>query len=366
MYTLEAKKPLLAVLITLGLTTAVFSGDKKDIKKNVDASVIYPIKDGHYQAYAVNTQKTAGFSTYGRTPTKNEIKAWDKDVMPDGTGLPEGKGSVEQGDELFAEQCAMCHGEFGMGGKGYPTLVGGQGSLKNQLINPENGDEPPVRTIGSYWPYASTLYWYIQSAMPFPHPKSLSNDETYALVAYLLAVNEIKIDGVELDDDYVLDREKFLKIKMPNENGFYPEVNGDVGAKEVSKFLKDQNNYGAGKRCMKDCGETPVVKITNPLTNIEPAPSQVKDLPKSKETKEVSKAQKIYEATCSACHSNAAIGAPVVGDKDAWAKVVEKGLDKVYKNAIEGVGAMPARGGNADLSDEQLKDVINYMIKSSK
>jgi len=366
MYILEVKKTILSAVIAIGfISTSAVAGDTK-VVKNVDGSIVYPIKDNHYQAYAVNPQDKKGFSAYGRTPTKGEINAWDLDIMPNGKGLPEGKGSVEEGDELFAAQCAMCHGEFGMGGKGYPTLVGGQGSLKNQLVNPANGDEPPVRTIGSYWPYASTLYWYIQSAMPFPHPKSLSNDETYALVAYLLSVNEVEIDGAELDDDYVLDRAKFLKIKMPNENGFYPEVNGDVGTKEMSKFLNNPENYGKGTRCMKDCGETPVVHIQYELKDFQPAPSTVKDLPKTKEVKEVSQVQKLYEAKCSACHANAAIGAPVVGDKDAWAKVTKQSMDDVYKNAISGKAAMPPKGGSADLSDKQVKEIVDYMINSSK
>jgi len=366
MYNLEVKKSLTIVTIALGLISSFAMGGDVKLEKNVDGAVIYPIANKHYQAYAVNTQKTKGFSAVGREATKNEIKAWNNDVMPDGTGLPEGKGSVEQGDELFAAQCAMCHGEFGMGGKGYPTLVGGNGSLKNQLLDPTAGDEPPVRTIGSYWPQASTLFWYIKSAMPFPHPKSLSNDEVYAITAYLLSVNEIQIDGEDLEDEYILDRDKFLKIKMPNQDGFYPNVDGGVGATEVAKFLKDQKNYGAGTRCMKECKELPVVKISHVLDDVSPAMTTAKDLPKAKESKEVSKAGKLYKEKCSACHANAAIGAPVVGDKDAWAKVTKEDIATIYKNAITGKNAMPPKGGNADLSDDQIKEIVDFMIKSSK
>ncbi len=366
MFMLEVKKPLLGALLALSvMASSAVAGDASP-KKNVDASLIYPIKDGKYQAYSVNTQNTKGFSHYGRTPTAAEIKAWDKDIMPDGTGLPEGKGSVEEGDELYAEKCAMCHGDFGAGGKGYPTLSGGEGTLKNQLVHPEKGDEPPIRTIGSYWPYASTLFWYIQSAMPFPNPKSLSNDETYAIVAYLLSVNEIEIDGEELDDDYVLDRAKFLKIKMPNENGFYPEVNGDVGSKEMSKYLNNSKNYGAGTRCMKDCGDTPIVHIKNELKDFHPAPSTIRDLPSQKEAGEISEGQKLYEATCSVCHASEAIGAPVVGNKETWATLSKKGLDELNKNAINGINAMPPRGGNMDLNDDQINTIVEYMIKASQ
>ena len=361
----EVKIPVWGTFLALSVAVgSITAGDK--IQKNVDGALMYPIKDNFYQGYAVNPQKSTGFN-HGRAATVAEIKAWDIDVMPDGTGLPEGKGSVEEGDELYTAQCAMCHGDFGMGGKGYPTLSGGDGTLKNQLINPEEGDEPPSRTIGSYWPYASTLFWYIQSAMPFPNPKSLSNDETYALVAYMLSINEIQIDGEDLDDDYVLNREKFLKIKMPNEDGFYPEVNGVVGSKEMSKYLNNADNFGQGVRCMKDCGDTPIVKIAHELNDFHPAPSTAKGLPKAKEGEEVSEAQKIYEATCSACHANAAIGAPVVGDKEIWVKLLkEKGIEEIYNNGIKGINAMPPKGGNMDLSDDKTKEVIDYMIKASQ
>ncbi len=366
MYISEVRKPLLGLCLGLLLATSAAIADEKKRERNVDNAVIYPVKDNHYSAYAVNPQSTKGFSVHGRAPTVAEMKAWDLDILPDGTGLPEGKGSVEQGDELYAAQCAMCHGDFGMGGKGYPTLSGGEGTLKNQLIDPVAGDEPPVRTIGSYWPYASTLFWYVQSAMPFPHPKSLSNDETYALVAYLLSVNEIEIDGEELDDDYVLDHAKFLKIKMPNKNGFYPEVNGDVGSKEVAKFLQNPDNYGQGTRCMTDCKDGKVIPIQFELNDFKPAMSTARDLPKEEGKIEVTKDQKLYESKCSACHANAAIGAPVLGDKDTWAKVIEKGVDEVYKNAINGFNAMPPKGGSMDLSDDVVTEIVDYMIKASQ
>ncbi len=361
MFTLEVKK----YLISLG-ATALLATSSMALEKNIDGSVIYPIKDGKYTLYKVNTQSNKDFK-FGRTPTKNEEKAWDVAVLPDGTGLPEGKGTVEQGDELYEKLCAMCHGEMGTGGKGYPTLVGGQGSLKNQLVHPENGDEPPIKTIGSYWPYASTLFWYIKTAMPFPHPMSLTNDEVYALVAYLLSVNEITIDGEELDDEYELTKEKFLKIKMPNRDGFYPDVDSKDSSKIMKEFLSNPKNYGAGERCMKNCPTAKVVHIKHELNDFHPALSTVRDLPKEKAEKGVkTKAQKQYEATCSACHGNPAVGAPVLGDKEAWANVLKQPKDVIYKNAIEGKNGMPAKGGDSKLSDEEIKAIVDYMIKESK
>jgi len=356
MFMLDLKKSLLAFgVVTALLATNATATDKK----NIDGAVIYPVKDGMYTDYAVSEQDKKGFSSYGRTPTANEIKAWDTDVMPDGHGLPEGEGSVEDGDELYEAQCAMCHGDFGAGGVGgYPTLAGGQGSLKNQLGL--EGTEGPRKTIGSYWPYASTLFWYIKTAMPFPHPKSLSDNEVYALTAYLLSVNSIKASGEEIDDEFVLSKENFHTVKMNNPDGFYP-VHPD------RNDLKEQRGpLAQGVRCMKDCKQPAPVSINAEIdVGFDPAISTVKDLPKTKETARVSKASKIYETSCSACHANAAIGAPVLGDKEAWAEVIKKGIDNVYLNGINGINAMPPKGA-AVLSDEEFKEVVDYMINSSK
>lgn len=376
-------------IVTISLLTTACSTSNR----SVDGAVKYDIKDGKYTAYHVNTQKIGKFNN-GRTPTKTELAAWNIDVMPDGTGLPQydtkngkivldeegnpkkAEGSVEWGNELYDSQCSMCHGEFGTGGKGYPTLSAGTiatDSLKNQLLNPADknpGIEPPVKTIGTYWPYASTLFWYIQDAMPFPHPKSLSNSETYALVAYLLMENGVTIEGEELDDEYVLDREKFLKIKMPNADGFYPKVdtpeNPKQGVANMKAFLSDPKNYGTGTRCMKDCikGEVPVLAIKHELNDFNPPASTEKSW-KVPGAKEVSQAQKDYETYCAACHANDAIGAPVLGNKEAWAKVAAQGMDTVYANAINGINAMPPKGGS-DLSDVDFKKVVDFMINSSK
>ncbi|WP_419769198.1 MAG: c-type cytochrome [Candidatus Marinarcus sp.] len=351
MYMFEVKKTFIALCLTSSFLIA------SSVEKNVDGSVIYPRIDGKYNAYYINKQNIKGF-TYGRMPTQNEIAAWNRDVMPDGTGLPKGEGSVGEGDELYSQHCVMCHGEFGSGGKGYPTLAGGQGTLKNQLL--KEGDAPPIKTIGSYWPYATTLYWYIQSAMPFPHPKSLTNDETYALTAYLLSLNEIQIDGEDLDDDYVLNKEKMMKIKMPNVDGFYPVDPNRHDLKEQRPPLAQ------GERCMKNCNAPAPKSIAREIEGFDPAISTVKDLPEDSTKKAVvSFGEKVYNESCVSCHGNKAIGAPLFGDKEAWATVLTKGIDTVYKNAIIGVNAMPPRGGT-DLTDKQMKEVINYMINSSK
>ena len=394
MFKLENTKKLKTALLGIGLSTLLASSLVAAPKESsVDGAVKYPIKDGKYSSYYVNTQEVKD-SNIGRVPTKREIAAWDVDVRPDGTGLPEfdtkegevvlgddgkakkAEGSVELGNELYDAQCVMCHGDFGSGGKGYPMLAGGsKSSLTIQRLNPadENPNpDTPIRTIGSYWPYASTLYWYIQDSMPFNHPKSLTNSETYAITAYLLSVNGIKYEGEAMDDEFVLDKEKMMKIKMPNEDGFYPEVDTKdprQGVKNMTALLSDPKIYGTGTKCMKDCikedTDKLLMKIEYDLTDSVNQPiSVVRDLPVVVDTS-VKPGQVTYEANCSACHANEAIGAPVLGDKDAWSKVLEKGIDKVYHNGINGINTMPPRGGT-DLTDDQMKEVIDYMINSSK
>jgi cytochrome c len=394
MFKLENTKKLKSTLLSIGLSTLLATSLMAASKEvSVDGAVKYPVKDGKYSSYHINTQDIKNYNI-GRTPTEREIKAWNLDAKPDGTGLPEfdiekgevvlgddgkpkkAEGSVELGGELYDAQCVMCHGDFGAGGKGYPRLAGGsKNSLKNQRLNPADehpNPDSPLRTIGSYWPYASTLYWYIQDSMPFPHPKSLTNSETYAITAYLLSVNGIKYEGEEMDDEFVLDKEKMMKIKMPNEDGFYPEVDTKdprQGVKNITALLSDPKIYGTGTKCMNDCVKEDtqklLMRINNDLTANSNQPLSVeRNLPEVKDDS-VKPGQVTYETSCSACHGNPAIGAPVLGDKDAWNKVVAQGMEKVYNNGINGINSMPPRGGT-DLTDDQMKEVIDYMINSSK
>ncbi|PHS55644.1 MAG: MFS transporter [Sulfurimonas sp.] len=353
----------LALALSSTLAVAGVYGGKKDA---LDGGMTYPRANGVETAYRYNTQAMDKLN-YGRVPTANELKAWDTDIMPDGTGLPDGQGSVEEGDELYETQCASCHGEFGSGGKGYPTLSGGSiDSLKNQRTCP--GMDAPKRTIGSYWPQVSTLLWYIRDAMPYAHPKSFTNNELYAVTAYLLAQNEILIDGKEMEDEFVLNKENIMKIKLPNRDGFFPKIDGPDGIENVRKFFQDRKNYGAvGTRCMTNCGKEAVKRIGMEITNVVPAYSTVRDLPKEVEgAGSKSKAEKDYDTSCSLCHKTDTMGAPPVGDKDAWATVIEQGLDTVNNHAINGFAGMPAKGGNMDLTDEQVKDIVKFMIESSK
>lgn len=365
MFTLDHKKIISGALILSTLLIGTVNASDK-IEKTIGGGAVYKIENGMYTSYAVNTQEKKGFK-YGRTPSKAEEKAWDVDVMPDGTGLPEGSGSVEKGDELYEEKCAMCHGDFGSGGKGsrstYPKLAGGDfESLKNQRTT--DGADGPSRVIGSYWPYPSTLFWYIKTGMPFPHPKSLSNDEVYAIVAYLLSINEIEIDGAVMEDEDVLDRKKFLSINMPNKNGFIPDINGPKGPANVRAFLGDPKNYGNGTRCMKGClkgKKAPIKRIGSEISDFEPPMSVARDYKEPEATGAVHPGQKTYEAKCAVCHATDAMGAPVAGDKKSWEARLKKGKDAVYANGIKGLNAMPPKGGAMDLSDDKFKEAVDFM-----
>jgi len=148
----------------------------------------------------------------GRAATDEEIRAWNIDVSPPGDGLPPGQGTARQGARVFATRCAMCHGPTGKEGP-KDKLVGGQGTLATGK---------PVKTIGSYWPYATTLYDFINRAMPFNAPGSLHPDETYAVIAWLLFQNGI------IKDDAVIDARTLPQIHMPNRNGFIPDPRPDL------------------------------------------------------------------------------------------------------------------------------------------
>lgn len=144
---------------------------------------------------------------FGRSPTPEEIQQWDIDVRPDGKGLPEGSGTVVHGKLVYEQHCAACHGANGKDGI-KDRLAGGQGTLASAK---------PIKTVGSYWPYATTLFDYIRRAMPYQAPGSLSVDDTYAVSAYILSLNGI------LPENGRLDKESLPKVEMPNRNGFIPE-----------------------------------------------------------------------------------------------------------------------------------------------
>ncbi|MGH7707139.1 MAG: c-type cytochrome [Vulcanimicrobiaceae bacterium] len=150
------------------------------------------------------TNAKPGDYNFGQPATQTEINAWNVDVSPDGDNLPQGSGSVSQGQQVFAANCSACHGAQGQGGP-MDRLVGGVGTLNT---------DKPVKTIGSYWPYAATVVDYIRRTMPFNRPGTLTNDQVYAVTAYLLYLNGIA------DKSAVMNAKTLARVKMPNQADF--------------------------------------------------------------------------------------------------------------------------------------------------
>jgi cytochrome c len=187
----------------------------------------------------------------GRRALPEEIAAWNQDVSPDGTGLPEGSGDVLTGEELFSETCASCHGEFGEGQGNWPKLAGGKDTL---------ADADPLKTIGSYWPHLSTAFDYVNRSMPFGNAQSLSPDEVYAITAYMLYNNDL------VDEDFVLSKENFTEVVLPNSGGF---ILDDRDTGEVVMFTREP--------CMENCKET--VEITTHATVLDVTPQEADAAP---------------------------------------------------------------------------------------
>jgi cytochrome c len=180
----------------------------------------------------------------GRVALPEEVAAWDVDVSPDGTGLPEGSGDVLTGEELFSENCASCHGEFGEGQGNWPKLAGGMDTL---------ADEDPLKTIGSFWPHLSTAFDYVNRSMPFGNAQSLQPDEVYAITAYMLYNNDL------VDDDFVLSKENFAQFVLPNAEGFFLDDRDEV---ELARFIREP--------CMENCKDS--VEITAHATVLDVTP----------------------------------------------------------------------------------------------
>ena len=180
----------------------------------------------------------------GREALAEEVAAWDLDVAPDGTGLPVGSGSVAEGEEVFIAQCAVCHGDFAEGVGNWPKLAGGDGTL---------ADEDPLKTVGSYWPYLSTAWDYIHRSMPFGAAQTLSADDTYAMVAYILYSNFI------VEDDFVLSNENFLEVEMPNADGFIVD---DRAETEYPRFSEPA--------CMENCKDSVEITMRAAVLDVTP------------------------------------------------------------------------------------------------
>jgi len=195
-----------------------------------------------------------GYFGYGSKATPEQIAGWDIDARgDDGVGLPAGNGTVHRGAEVYAEQCAACHGTFGEGEGRFPKLAGGAGTLRH---------DRPELTVGSYWPFAPTLWDYINRAMPMPAPHTLSADDVYALTAYILNLNDI------VPGEFVADRESLPNVKMPNRDNFlWTDPRPDTMAKPCMNGCADP----AGIRIVSTAeGKNLTPRTTGPLDTMQP------------------------------------------------------------------------------------------------
>ena len=271
---------------------------------------------------------------YGQTASESEIAGWDIDVRPDGKGLPPGAGSVEDGEYLYEDKCAQCHGSFGEGIDQYPALAGGEGTLT---------DNRPHRTVGSYWPYTSTLWDYIHRAMPYLQPESLTDDEVYAITAYVLFLNDL------VSDDFILSQENLASVVLPNAANFSPDARPDT----------------KNTRCMTDCKQADTITIVSRVERVTPVATDVVAA-----AKPIGPGEEIYNQGCNVCHDNALAGAPNPADAADWKKRMMQGRDQLVQHAIEGfegeVGVMAPKGGFVHLSDEQVRLAVEYMLEQSQ
>jgi cytochrome c len=187
----------------------------------------------------------------GRAALPEEIAAWDVNVMPSGEGLPPGGMSVEDGEQVFVDNCAACHGDFAEGIDNWPALAGGRGTLTNPR---------PVKTVGSYWPYLSTVWDYVHRSMPYGNAQSLTTDEAYGITAYILYSEGL------VDSDFVLTNENFTEVRLPNEDGFY-----------VDDRVETEFPVFTAEPCMTDCKAE--VAITRKASDLNVTPTDEEGRP---------------------------------------------------------------------------------------
>jgi S-disulfanyl-L-cysteine oxidoreductase SoxD len=210
---------------------------------------------GIFLAVAANAGAAEpGYYGYGTAATAEQIKGWDIDVRgDDGAGLPAGSGTVAGGAEIYAEHCAACHGTFGEGEGRFPKLVGGNGTLRH---------DRPELTVGSYWPFAPTLWDYINRAMPMPAPHTLSGDDVYALTAYILNLNNV------VPNEFVADRDSLPNVKMPNHDSFiWTDPRPDTMAKPCMSACADPEDI---KIVSTAEGRNLTPRTTGPLDSMQP------------------------------------------------------------------------------------------------
>ncbi len=238
----------------LGQVEAQNSAAREDAKAKADEAASLEAKIAEIQKAAKARPASTALSSLapepaerlglGRAALVEEIAAWDVDVLPDGRGLPEGRGDVLTGEEVFADACASCHGDFAEGVDNWPVLAGGFDTL---------GDKDPVKTVGSYWPHLSTVWDYVHRSMPFGGAQTLSDDDVYAIVAYILYSNDM------VDEDFELSHENFDAVTMHNSNGFVLDDRPDV---EYTSWRAEP--------CMENCKDSVQITMRASILDVTP------------------------------------------------------------------------------------------------
>jgi len=304
---------------------------------------------------------------FGRLATPEEIAAWDIDVRPDGQGLPKGSGSVEEGEELYEDKCASCHGSFGDDNR-YMPIAGGvqEGDIERGRAS-ILASARPVRSVGTKLNHVTTLWDYINRAMPFNAPKTLTPNEVYALTAYVLYLNEI------VPEDAVLDEKSLLEVKMPNRDGF---------TTRHGFMTKDGKPDVKNVACMKNCASR--VTITSELP--EHAKGSHGDLTEQLRTfapttgprtggiaAEPSASASGYElakkVACIACHG---VGNKLVGPafRDIGAKYKDRAdaesklVAKVRAGGSGSWGPVPMPP-QSHVSEEDVKTIVRWVLSGA-
>ena len=339
-------------------------------------------------ALALIGASTAGFAFenfkgVGRGATPAEVKAWDIDVRPDFKGLPKGKGNVERGNELFEEKCASCHGSFGESNEVFTPLAGGttKDDIKTGNVKGLSSGELPQRTTFTKVATISTVWDYIYRAMPWTAPKSLQPDEVYAILAYLLNLQEIVPADFELSDRNIAEVQKLLPNRngMTTDHGLWPGASAKKGG-IGNGGIPDVKNVA----CMKNC--KPEVQIGSTLPEYaRTAHGELADQNRNfgavrgtrtlgpEAAKKAADAGTLDLATksgCMACHGmkNKIVGpgyneivARYQGQTDAESRLVAK-----VKAGGQGVWGSIPMPPNAHVKDEDITTLVKWILNGSK
>ena len=323
------------------------------------------------------------FKGIGRQATPAEVKAWDIDVRPDFKGLPKGSGNVENGNELFEAKCASCHGSFGESNEVFTPLAGGttKDDIKNGRVKGLSSGELPQRTTFTKVATISTVFDYIQRAMPWTSPKSLKPDEVYAILAYLLNLQEIVPADFVLSDKNIADVQKLLPNRngMTTEHGLWPGAaakKGGIG----NGGVPDVKNVACMKNCktevqigstLPDYARTAHGELADQNRNFGPV--------RGTRTLGVAAAAPVAaspaldmatKSGCMACHgvNNKIVGpgynevvARYKDQADAESRLVAK-----VKNGGQGVWGSIPMPPNGHLKDEDLKTLVKWILSGAK